>query len=67
MVPDLQIPLTGVYTTTQAAKLLGISRPTLRKYAEKGMLRKRLRQTTGGNYRAVYEGRALMALWKAKG
>lgn len=47
----------GRYTVTEACKLLGIHRNTLRKYTQSGMIRCK------GTRRKYYTGTDLLKLW----
>lgn len=53
----------GRYSTTETAKLLGIGRTTLYKYANAGLIKCGYRRT---NNRPFFEGREILRLWRAK-
>lgn len=52
----------GRYSTTDAARVLGISRNTLRAHAAQGHISFGIRRCNG---RRFYLGRHIMAFWKA--
>lgn len=57
------VPDNGRYSTTEAARVLGISRTTLYKYANAGMIKCGYRRA---NNRPFFEGREILRLWRAK-
>mgnify|MGYP002520666583 CR=1 FL=1 len=59
--PDTLMPH-GQYGTAAAAKMLGVSERTIRRWAERGFLKKRLHKYTG---KAVFRGDELIAFWHA--
>lgn len=58
--PDVQAD--GRYSIKEVTALLGISRSTLRRYTDKGIVRCGRRKTNG---RPFYTGRSVLQLWMA--
>lgn len=52
----------GRYSINEMTALLGISRSTLRRYTDKGVIKCGRRRTNG---RPFYTGRAVLQLWMA--
>lgn len=52
----------GRYSIGEVTKILGISRSTLRRYTDKGIVKCGRRRTNG---RPFYTGRAVLQLWMA--
>lgn len=52
----------GRYSINEVTALLGISRSTLRRYTDKGVVKCGRRRTNG---RPFYTGRAVLQLWMA--
>ncbi len=56
-----KIDLKARYSTTEASKLLGVSRSTIRNYRDKGILPYNLRKANG---RLFYKGEDLIRIWR---
>ena len=58
-----QVAMNGLYGMTDAARVLGITRNTLRKYAERGYIAFRVRKS---NRRRVTTGKEIIKLWNGR-
>lgn len=56
------VSLTGRYSIGEASALLGVSRNTLRGYADRGLIRFGIRRES---MRRFFEGREILRFWKA--
>ncbi|MBQ8714293.1 MAG: helix-turn-helix domain-containing protein [Prevotella sp.] len=57
------VSLSARYTIAQTAKLLGMSRNTIRKYTEIGELKSITHKSTG---KTLYEGISILKFWRTK-
>lgn len=63
MVANPNIDPNGVYGITLAARTLGISRDTLKRYEETGRIRLHARKNSTGRLVRAYKGKDLLKLW----
>lgn len=60
---QLHVTARGQYHTMQTCRVLGISKDTLRKYRDMGLIRPSFHR---GTTRAFYTGAEIMRFWQAK-